>query len=264
MSQRIAMPSVRNLIAVASGKGGVGKSTVTTNLAFALAKLGHKVGLLDADIYGPSLPLMVGLDQKPDATETHVTPLVKDGVKVMSMGFLIPDDQPVVWRGPMVHGALTQFLTQVDWGELDYLFIDMPPGTGDAQLTISQNAPLSGAIIVTTPQAVSLADARKGLMMFQNVKVPILGVVENMSGEVFGAGGGRVLADQFQVPFLGSVPLQSSIVVSGDKGRPIIQVEPSSPAAVEFSQIADQVVSRLDSLQVGAGNHFQSLNLEWQ
>src|SRR4051812_32139865 len=164
---KLELPGVRNVIAIASGKGGVGKSTVTVNLAFSLAQTGARVGLMDADVYGPSIPLMLGLNERPTTTETHVQPLIHNGIRVMSMGFLVPDDQPVVWRGPMVHGALTQFLTQVEWGDLDYLLIDMPPGTGDAQLTISQNAPLAGVVIVTTPQAVSLADARKGLMMFQ-------------------------------------------------------------------------------------------------
>ena len=261
---RLAIPGVRNVIAVASGKGGVGKSTVTVNLAFALAQTGAKVGLLDADIYGPSIPIMVGLNEKPGATDTHVSPLIRNGVRVMSIGFLIPEDQPVVWRGPMVHGALTQFMTQVDWGDLDYLFIDMPPGTGDAQLTISQNAPLSGAIIVTTPQSVSLADAKKGLMMFQNVKVPILGVVENMSGSVFGAGGGQLLAEQFDVPFLGSIPLDAQIVESGDSGRPIVTDHPDSAVSEVFTKLAGDVAARLSVLQAGAGEGFKSLSLDWQ
>jgi ATP-binding protein involved in chromosome partitioning len=264
MSQRISMPTVKNLIAVASGKGGVGKSTVTVNLAFALAQAGAKVGLLDADIYGPSIPLMVGLSDRPASTDTHVSPLIRNGVKVMSMGFLIPEDQPVVWRGPMVHGALTQFLTQVDWGELDYLFIDMPPGTGDAQLTISQNAPLSGAVIVTTPQNVSVSDARKGLMMFQNVKVPILGVVENMSGSVFGTGGGKKFAAEFDVPFLGAVPLDSQLVESGDQGRPIVTDHPRSAPAMALSKIASDIAATLSSHRVGSGEMFRSLSLDWQ
>lgn len=261
---RISLPNIKNLIAVASGKGGVGKSTVTVNLAFALAQSGAKVGLLDADIYGPSIPLMVGLSDRPASTDTHVTPLVRNGVKVMSMGFLIPDDQPVVWRGPMVHGALTQFLTQVDWGELDYLFIDMPPGTGDAQLTISQNAPLSGAIIVTTPQAVSLSDARKGLMMFQSVKVPILGIVENMSGPIFGVGGGEKFAREMEVPYLGTIPLDAKMVESGDLGRPIVTEHPGSVSAMALSKIASDVAANLSSHFVGSGEMFKSLSLDWQ
>lgn len=264
MGNRLAMPGVRNLVAVASGKGGVGKSTVTVNLAFALAQTGAKVGLLDADIYGPSIPLMMGLHEQPGATETHVSPLVRNGVKVMSIGFLIPDDQPVVWRGPMVHGALTQFLTQVDWGELDYLLIDMPPGTGDAQLTISQNAPLSGAIIVTTPQAVSVSDARKGLMMFQNVKVPIVGVIENMSGAVFGSGGGQKFAESAGVPFLGSIPLDAQVAVGGDSGMPILLEHPHSPVSVEFHRLAAEVAARLETYEIGAGDGFKPLSLEWQ
>jgi ATP-binding protein involved in chromosome partitioning len=262
--QRIAMPTVRNLIAVASGKGGVGKSTVTVNLAFALAQSGAKVGLLDADIYGPSIPLMLGLNERPDANDDQVSPLVRNGVKVMSIGFLIPDDQPVVWRGPMVHGALTQFLTQVDWGELDYLLIDMPPGTGDAQLTISQNAPLAGAIIVTTPQAVSVSDARKGLMMFQNVKVPILGIVENMAGAVFGAGGGEAFAQQMGVPFLGRLPLDAAVVESGDSGKPLVMDHPDSLVGKEFTRIAGEVAASLSILTAGSASGFKPLGLEWQ
>lgn len=261
---RIEMESVRNLIAVASGKGGVGKSTVTVNLAFALAQTGARVGLLDADIYGPSIPLMLGLNERPGATETQVTPLVRNGVRVMSMGFLIPDDQPVVWRGPMVHGALTQFLTQVDWGDLDYLLIDMPPGTGDAQLTISQNAPLSGAVIVTTPQQVSVADARKGMMMFQNVKVPILGVVENMSGPIFGSGGGTRLASEFNVPLLGSIPLDARLSESGDSGRPFVTEHPESELGAVFTKMAGDVAAHLSILHAGAGEGFKSLSLDWQ
>ncbi len=261
---RISLPNIKNVVAVASGKGGVGKSTVTVNLAFALAQKGARVGLLDADIYGPSIPLMVGLSDRPASTDTHVTPLVRNGVKVMSMGFLVPDDQPIVWRGPMVHGALTQFLTQVDWGELDYLLIDMPPGTGDAQLTISQNAPLTGAVIVTTPQAVSLADARKGLMMFQSVKVPILGIVENMSGSVFGTGGGETFATQMEVPFLGAVPLDAKLVESGDMGRPIVTDHPSCPSALALSKIADDISSQLSAPLARSAESFKALSLEWQ
>ncbi len=262
--QPISLPGIKHLIAVASGKGGVGKSTVTVNLAFALAKTGAKVGLLDADLYGPSIPLMVGLKDQPGTKDDHVSPLVKDGVKIMSIGFLIPADQPVVWRGPMVHGALTQFLTQVDWGELDYLLIDMPPGTGDAQLTISQNAPLSGAVIVTTPQAVSLADARKGILMFQNVKVPILGVVENMSGTVFGSGGGKFLADEFNVPFLGSIPLDPQVVQSGDCGRPLVTEHANSGVGEAFTKLAGDVAERVSTMQLGMGDGFKPLSLDWQ
>ncbi len=234
------------------------------NLAFALAQTGAKVGLLDADIYGPSIPLMLGLNERPDATDDRVSPLVRNGVKVMSIGFLIPDDQPVVWRGPMVHGALTQFLTQVDWGELDYLLIDMPPGTGDAQLTISQNAPLAGAIIVTTPQAVSVADARKGLMMFQNVKVPILGIVENMAGPIFGSGGGEAFAQQVGVPFLGRLPLDGQVVESGDTGKPVVMDHPGCAVSLEFTRMAGEVASALSILQAGAGGAFKPLSMDWQ
>jgi ATP-binding protein involved in chromosome partitioning len=271
---RIALPSVRNVIAVASGKGGVGKSTVTINIAVALSKTGARVGLLDADIYGPSVPLMMGTKDKPETHGQHVHPVVKDGIKIMSMGFLVPENQPVVWRGPMVHGALTQFLSNVDWGELDYLLIDMPPGTGDAQLTISQSAPLSGAIIVTTPQEVSLLDARKGLKMFQNVKVPILGVVENMSGfvcedcthvtHIFRRGGGEKISAEMKVPFLGSIPLDPRVAEGGDKGTPIVGSHPDSLVGKIYTKIAGDVAASLSVLQLEASGQFKPLRLVWQ
>src|SRR6202521_2581743 len=215
--QKMPIPGVRNLIAVGSGKGGVGKTTVAVNLAIALAKLGHKTGLLDADVYGPNVPLMMGTNQTPASIGERIQPLQKFGVKLMSMGFLSPGDKPLVWRGPMLHSVIQQFLRGVDWGELDYLVIDLPPGTGDVQLTLIQTAPLTGAVVVTTPSDVSLEDARKAIHMFQQVRVPILGLVENMSylkcphcGErvdVFSYGGGRKTAENMKGPFLGELAL---------------------------------------------------------
>lgn len=271
---RVSLPKVRNVIAVASGKGGVGKSTVTINLAMALHRAGARVGLLDADIYGPSLPLMMGTKEKPVTHGEHVHPVVKDGVKLMSMGFLVPENQPVVWRGPMIHGALMQFLSNVDWGELDYLLIDMPPGTGDAQLTISQSAPLSGAIIVTTPQDVSLLDARKGLKMFQNVKVPILGVVENMSGficsncnhttHIFRSGGGQKIAQEMGVPLLAAIPLDPRVAEGGDSGKPIAVDLPDTEVGKAYKKLAGDVAASLSVLEAQASGHFKSLSLDWQ
>lgn len=271
---RITIPGVRNVIAVASGKGGVGKSTVTLNLAVALAETGARVGLLDADIYGPSIPLMIGAKEKPLTNAGRIEPVVKNGIKVMSMGFLVPENQPVVWRGPMIHGALTQFLTQVNWGELDYLLIDMPPGTGDAQLSISQSAPVSGALIVTTPQEVSLIDARKGLRMFQNVKVPILGVVENMSGfmcghcnqitSIFRSGGGEKMAHEMGVSLLGGIPLNPRVAEGGDKGTPIVLGYPDSEVAKIYKKLAGDVAAQLSVLQAQSIGQFKPLSLEWQ
>src|SRR3954469_17829094 len=227
------LPGVRNLIAVGSGKGGVGKTTVAVNLAIALAKLGHKTGLLDADVYGPNVPLMMGTNQTPAAVGERIQPLEKFGVKLMSMGFLSPGDKPLVWRGPMLHSVIQQFLRGVDWGELDYLVIDLPPGTGDVQLSLIQSAPVSGAVVVTTPSDVSLEDARKAIMMFHQVKVPILGLVENMSYltcphcseriDVFSHGGGRRPAHEMQVHFLGELPLDPEVRIGGDSGLPIVQ-----------------------------------------
>jgi ATP-binding protein involved in chromosome partitioning len=273
-ANRIALPNVRNVVAVASGKGGVGKSTVTINLAVALSKTGARVGLLDADIYGPSIPLMLGTKDRPVQTETKLQPVVKGGIKLMSMGFLVADNQPVIWRGPMVHGALTQFMTQVDWGELDYLLIDMPPGTGDAQLTISQNAPLSGALIVTTPQEVSLLDARRGLLMFQSVNVPILGVIENMAGfvcphceevsQIFRRGGGAKIAQEMKIPFLGSVPIDPRVADGGDLGEPIVAGHPDSQVSKVFQKLAGDVAAQLSILQAQAAGVFQPVSLQWQ
>jgi ATP-binding protein involved in chromosome partitioning len=273
-TNRLQLPTVKNVIAIASGKGGVGKSTVAINLAMALAQSGAKIGLLDADIYGPSIPLMMGTNVRPQMHGERVIPIEKDGVKMMSMGFLIPEDQPVVWRGPMVHGALMQFMAQVEWGELDYLLIDMPPGTGDAQLTISQSAPLSGAIIVTTPQEVSLLDARRGLMMFQNVKVPILGIVENMAGfvcshcneitPIFRTGGGAKIADEFRVALLGSLPIDPRIAEGGDTGRPVVTAHPDSEVAKLYRKIGGEIASRLSIQQAEASGGFKPMSLQWK
>jgi ATP-binding protein involved in chromosome partitioning len=271
---RLSLPGVRNVIAVASGKGGVGKSTVTINLAMALARSGARVGLMDADIYGPSIPLMMGINEKPLMDNDRILPVERYDVKLISMGFLVPENQPVIWRGPMVHGALTQFMNQVQWGELDYLLIDMPPGTGDAQLTISQTAPLSGAIIVTTPQDVSLLDARKGLMMFQNVNVPILGVIENMAGfvcahcqevtQIFRSGGGEKIAQQMNVALLGSIPLDPRVADSGDSGHPMVAAHPESEVAGIYIKMAGEIAAQLSRLGHEATSPFKPLTLQWQ
>jgi ATP-binding protein involved in chromosome partitioning len=245
-SQKISLPGVKQVIAVASGKGGVGKSTVATNLALALGMMQNKVGLLDADIYGPSIPIMMGIQETFDPNSGQ-WPLERYGLKLMSMGFWVRPDQPMIWRGPMVHKYLTVFLTQIPWGELDYLIIDLPPGTGDAQLTMTQTAPLSGAVIVTTPQDVSLIDARKGLEMFREVRVPVIGIIENMSyfvGEdgkrydIFRHGGGQKLAREAEVPFLGEVPIDPRVAECGDTGDPIVHKYPESPAAKAYHSLA--------------------------
>ena len=246
------LKDVRFKIAVASGKGGVGKSTVAANLALALERVGHRVGLMDSDIYGPSQQMMMGIDEKPYVNEANqIVPIERYGVKVMSLGFLMDVDQPVIWRGPMVMKAVEQFLQDVAWGALDFLVIDLPPGTGDAQLTLTQKIHLSGAVIVTTPQDVSLIDARKGLAMFQKVNVPVLGIVENMSyylctkcghrEEIFKHGGGRRTAEQLHVPFLGEIPLDTRVALGGDSGRPIVAGEPKSDVTEAYLRIAEQV-----------------------
>ncbi len=253
---REVLAGVRFKIAVASGKGGVGKSTVAANLAIALRRAGAAVGLLDADIYGPSQQMMMGCTEKPMVSEDHrILPVDGHGVKVMSLGFLMDPDQPVIWRGPMVMKALQQFIEDVDWGTLDYLVVDLPPGTGDAQLTMTQQVPLDGAVIVTTPQDVALIDARKGLAMFRRVSVPVLGVVENMSAfvcphcgqrsEIFKHGGGRRTADELGVPYLGEIPIDPAIVVGGDAGVPIVAAAPESPAALAFRDLAAAIQRRL-------------------
>lgn len=257
------LPGVRYKIAVASGKGGVGKSTVSTNLALALRDLGYTVGMLDADIYGPSQQMMLGIEGKPqiDEADEKIMPMENHGVKTMSLGLITDPDTPVIWRGPMVMKALDQFLTDVKWGELDFLIIDLPPGTGDAQLTLTQKVPLSGAVVVTTPQDVALIDARKGLAMFRKVEVPVLGIIENMSyficrhcgerEEIFGHGGGRKTAEMLGVPFLGEIPIDPKVVVGGDSGEPIVVLDPASAAASAFRELAATVVRQLESGHAG-------------
>lgn len=236
---------IRNVIAVASGKGGVGKSTVSVNLAIALAKSGARVGLMDADIYGPNIPTMMGIDHMPPPQESKLIPAESFGVKIMSMGFLVKPGQPLIWRGPMLVSALRQFISDVEWGELDYLIVDLPPGTGDVPLSLAQALPLSGVVIVTLPQSVSLEDASRGLEMFRTLEVPILGVIENMRGDIFGAGGGEDMAKIAGVPFLGAVPLESGVRIGGDTGEPVVNSNPESEAAKSLQAIAEQVAARI-------------------
>jgi ATP-binding protein involved in chromosome partitioning len=255
--QQAKLPDIKHYIAVASGKGGVGKSTVAVNLALSMAKKRDKIGLMDADIWGPSTPTMLGIKDRPHATEENkIIPLKKYGMELMSIGFLIDEDETVIWRGPMVHGAIKQFIEDVEWKETDYLVIDLPPGTGDAQLSLVQTAPLSGGVIVTTPQDVALIDVKRGVQMFRKLNVPILGIVENMSylehsGEdepidIFGRGGGRRMAEKFEVPFLGEIPIDPRIRIGGDEGVPIVESHPESTAAKAFSEIADSILRSID------------------
>jgi ATP-binding protein involved in chromosome partitioning len=243
-------PELGRVIAVSSGKGGVGKSTVAVNLAVALAQAGHRVGLMDADIYGPNIPRMFGLFEKPPARGGKILPLEAHGVKLISLGFLMDRDAPVIWRGPIIVKVITQFLRDVEWGGLDYLVVDLPPGTGDAQLSLAQTTQVAGGIIVTTPQEVAVGDALRGARMFERVQVPVLGVVENMSGltlpggeriELFGTGGGQRLAEELGVPLLGQVPLQPGIVQHADRGEPIVVAEPGSAAARVLAEVARKV-----------------------
>jgi len=255
------LPGVKNTIAVASGKGGVGKSTVAVNLAVSLAMDGAKVGLLDADVYGPSAPLMFGLREKPKVLNNRLHPLEKYGVKVMSIGFLVNPMEAVIWRGPMASGAVKQFMSDVEWGDLDYLVFDLPPGTGDIQLTLVQTIPLTGAVIVTTPQDVALADAKKGLVMFNKVNVPVLGIVENMSyficshcghqENIFDNGGGKRTAEELNVPFLGEIPIDTRVRVGGDTGDPIVHADPDSSQAKIIRDIARQLAAQISIQYLG-------------
>lgn len=257
IANNVAIPGVKNIIAVSSGKGGVGKSTVAVNLAVGLAKIGARVGIMDADVYGPNVPLMLGVAHKqPEVANGQLMPIEAHGVKMISMAVLAPADKPMILRGPMLHGVVRQFLTDVNWGELDYLIVDMPPGTGDVQLSLAQLVPVQGAVLVTTPQNVSIADVRRALKMFEQVAVPLLGIIENMSYfippdmpekryNIFGEGGGRNLADEYSVPFLGEVPLGMEVREAGDKGTPVVISEPTSPQAIAFMKVAEEVARQI-------------------
>ena len=257
-AQDALLPGVKHIIAVASGKGGVGKSTVSANLSVALAQTGAKVGLMDADIYGPNIPMMMGVPNPPEKEGDKIKPAEAHGVKIMSMGFFVPEETAIVWRGPMVHTAIQQFFRDVLWGELDYLLVDLPPGTGDAQLSLSQVVPLTGVVTVTTPQEVALYDVRKGLMMFKKVNVPLLGVIENMSffvcghcgerTEIFSFAGGERAAQKFEIPFLGRIPLDPAIREGGDAGMPIVVAVPDSPLTKAFQGVAEALQTRVREL----------------
>ncbi|MFI5252072.1 MAG: iron-sulfur cluster carrier protein ApbC [Bacteroidota bacterium] len=265
------LPNVKNTIAVASGKGGVGKSTVAVNLAVSLALDGAQVGLLDADIYGPSIPLMMGINQRPGMKNQKLMPLEAHGVKVMSIGFLVDPMQAVIWRGPMVSGALKQFMTDVDWGELDYLLFDLPPGTGDIHLTLVQSIPLSGAVVVTTPQDISLADARKAFAMFGKVNVSVLGIIENMSyficahcgqrENIFANGGGQKASVELHTPFLGEIPIYTPIRIGGDTGKPIVVSEPKSSQALIIRQITRNMAAQM-SINQFAGQQAPKIEID--
>lgn len=260
IAQKRRIPGVKHIILVASGKGGVGKSTVSVNVAVALARFGAKTALLDADVYGPSIPIMMGIKERPQSDGEMIIPIERFGVKTMSIGFLIPQDKAVIWRGPMVMKAVEQLLHEVRWGETDYLVIDMPPGTGDTQLTIAQSVPVSGAVIVTTPQDVALADAEKGINMFNEVQIPIIGVVENMSyficahcnerTDIFSHGGGKQTADKLCAPFLGEIPIDSSIRAASDAGEPIVSVDLESPQSRAFLNVAQKIAARISVINL--------------
>jgi ATP-binding protein involved in chromosome partitioning len=256
--EMLALP-IRNAVAVASGKGGVGKSTISVNLAVTLARKGAKVGLLDADIYGPNIPTMMGVEGLPPPQNGRIIPAQAFGVKLMSIGFMGRPDQPLIWRGPMLHTAIRQFLADVEWGELDYLIIDLPPGTGDAQLSLIQNMPLSGGVIVTLPQKVSLEDAGRGLQMFRQLKVPVIGVVENMSYlalpdgshmDIFGSGGGRLLAEKMNTKYLGSIPIDQEIRLGGDNGLPVTIGRPENESAKNLVELAERIAAELSMLAI--------------
>jgi ATP-binding protein involved in chromosome partitioning len=264
MPERHPIPGVKNLIAVASGKGGVGKTTLAVNLALALVKLGHKVGLLDADVYGPNVPIMLGSTTEPRTTgQQRIIPVDAQGLKMISMGLLNPGDKPVIWRGPMLHSVITQFLRSVEWGELDYLVIDLPPGTGDVQLTLIQTVAVTGAVVVTTPSTVALADVRKAIEMFRQVNVEVLGVVENMSTfscphcgkpvDIFGHGEGSRTAIEYGVPLLGEVEIDPRIRIGGDTGKPVAAQGEAAPAAQSLYRVAKAVAARLAEVAATSG-----------
>jgi len=253
---RQAVPGIRNIIAVGAGKGGVGKSTTAVNLAVALQRKGARVGLMDADVYGPNTPQMLGIEGGPEVSEAkRMIPPVAFGIKVISMGMLVPADQPIIWRGPMLHGAVQQFMRDVEWGELDYLIVDLPPGTGDVSLSMAQSVPVAGAVVVTTPQGVSVSDVRKAVGMFRQLNIPILGVIENMSyfvcghceerTEIFGHGGGTKMAEDMGIPMLGQIPIDTRVRAGGDEGRPIVSAAPDAPAAQAFLDIAGRVAAEI-------------------
>src|ERR1700694_779329 len=253
---RQEIPGVRNAVAISAGKGGVGKTTVSVNVAIALQQAGARVGLLDADVYGPNVPMMLGLEEHPQAApDGRMQPLDADGLKVMSFGTILKPGQPVIWRGPMLAKGLREFLYEVEWGELDYLVVDLPPGTGDVQLSLAQSVPMTGAVIVTTPQDVSLADVSRGIEMFRQVKVPVLGIVENMSGfvcshcgettDIFGSGGGRELAAKYDVPFLGAIPLDPRIRLGGGEAQPLLPAAPDSTVGGVFREVAAHIAGRV-------------------
>ena len=267
---KLPIPGVKNLIAVGSGKGGVGKTTVAVNLAVAFAKLGHPTGLMDADVYGPNVPLMMGINRTPMAYGERIQPLDQFGVKLMSMGFLNPGDKPLVWRGPMLHNVIQQFLGRVAWGELDYLIIDLPPGTGDVVISLSQTVPLTGAVVVTTPSDVALQDARKAIEMFRQVHVEILGLAENMSYfvcphcnheiDVFSTGGGERTAKQYNVPFLGRIELDPTIREGGDSGHPVVLAGEQANNAKSLFAFARKVLERADELKARGGGSILSID----
>ena len=250
-----AIPGIKHIIAVGAGKGGVGKTTVSVNLAIALTRSGSRVGIIDADVYGPNVPMMLGISSQLESDGKKIVPAEKYGIRVVAMGFLADEKAPLIWRGPMLHGVVRQFVQDVRWGELDYLVVDMPPGTGDVALSLSQTVPVSGAVVVTTPQKVSLADSRRAVAMYEKLNIPTLGIIENMSyyvcpgceqeADLFGKGGGVQIAEELNVPFLGQIPLCTPIRVGGDTGAPIVSVEPDSPGGQAFLQATERTVDQL-------------------